>query len=342
MSEHFSEENCVICNNQTIDENKYPCLQELRQFLQKIPSIKACYLSGDIVQTHKDIVSEPIIHIYIISDELSLYVKSAIKKKSERVFQEQYFPNYVLVQPYFLKATDLNNTDKFCLKCDSVFWFGTQAIHEEFPDYCMKDIQLNNKNYTEGADILRKNLQNWWEGTTLWINIAILLNVIISAIYEKNSSHMKKHENGCSAKYCAIIHCNTISEVDKEIVQESFKVLKHINTYPGSKHPINKQFFNFIINYLDYCNNKIKFSHLLQGEYGSYRRWITIIEQPKDTNLEPEDRKDFDYLFNLNNNKDFNRIHRDQHLLNKLVPKQRKGVNPAGLTPDQVNRIQKK
>jgi len=340
---NFSENSREIRNHLVVDEDRYPFLKTLRMFLEKVNTISACYLSGPIV--HKgsiDLKYEPIIHLYIISDKLTSYVYSFIKNKAKTLIEDHFFPNYILIEVYFNSIHSLDSSTKFCLQCDSAFWFGDRAIHEtHVPTYCMEDICDCNNNYQCCADRLRNHMNQSVNGKTLWINIYILLNIAIKAIYEKNCCILDTYHCTCEEKYNAITNHPDIHIVDKNIVTESFRIIKNVNSHLGATITINKPFFNFICNYLDLCNKKKPFQELLEEDFSDYRNWLQFITvgENTDASLEPEDRNDFNFLFKQSNSKYFNRIQRDQLLMNKLVPPRPSGVNPAGLTSDIMKRL---
>ena len=340
---NFSENSREIRNHLVVDEDRYPFLKTLRMFLEKVNTISACYLSGPIV--HKgsiDLKYEPIIHLYIISDKLTSYVYSFIKNKAKTLVEDHFFPNYVLTEVHFTNKNNLDSSSKFCLQCDCAFWFGDRKIHDSLPTYCMKDICDCNHNYEFCANRLRNHMNQSVDGKTLWINIYILLNITIKAIYEKNCCILDTYHCTCEEKYNAIKNHHDIPIVDKNIVTESFQIIKKVNSNLGETVIINKPFFNFICNYLDLCNEKKTFQELLAEDYSNYRNWlqfITIENKQDSLSLEPENRADFKYLFEQSNSKFFNRIQRDQLLMNKLVQPHPQGVNPAGLTADVMKRL---
>ena len=340
---NFSENSHKICNHLVADEERYPFLKTLRMFLEKVNTISACYLSGPIV--HKgsvDLKYEPIIHIYIISEKLTPYIYSFIKNKAKTLIEDHFFPNYVLTEVHIGNINNLDSSSKFCLRCDCAFWFGDRKIHDSLPTYCIEEICDCNNNYEYCANRLRNHINQSVDGKTLWINIYILLNIAIKAIYEKNCCKMKTYHCMCEEKHNAIKNHPDIPIIDKNIVIESFRIIKNVNSHLGNTVKINKPFLNFICNYLDLCNEKKTFQELLEEDFSTYRNWlqlITIEDKQDSTSLEPEDRADFKYLFEQSNSKYFNRIQRDQLLMNKLVPSRPKGVNPAGLTPDVMKRL---
>ena len=103
-----------ICNDFMVDERKYPCLKELRFFLEKIPTLGACYLSGAIVQKKiTNIESEPIIRLYIILEEITHYICAFVRKKAETLIKDHFFPKYVFIEVIFIQNDHLNKEAKF-------------------------------------------------------------------------------------------------------------------------------------------------------------------------------------------------------------------------------------
>ena len=334
----FSKKTIPICNNLIVDENKYPFLKKLRSFIEKIPKLQVCYLSGILI-TSDNVADNPIVKIYIISEKVSPYIYKFIKNKATTIISDFFFPHFILTEVFFLTLNNLDDYSKFCLKCDSAFWFGNKDIHNRLPAFCIKDMDHCCNNYKMCANWLRNHLKKSENGKTLWINMHILLKNIISAIYEKNKDKMDTYHN--AGKYDAIVNNSSIDVVDKNIALEAQQLIKKTNQNVGENISINKDFLNFVCNYLDFCNGNKTFNQLLQEDYSVYRNWLQFIPSDSDTNKDSENREDFAFLFKQSNHQYFNRITRDQVLMNKLVPPRPSTVNPAGLTQDVMMRLRK-
>ena len=162
--------------------------------------------------------------------------------------------------------------------------------------------------------------------------------MIIKSIYEKNVDILEKHYLTCKSKHCFITEHSNISIIDKEIVNKCYKDIKKANQQSGSNIKLDREFLTFITNYLDFCQNKITLDELFAKDFTSYRSWLKYIYT--DNQIENGDvREDFKFLFEKTSENYFNRIHRDQHILNKTRTKRRPGLNNAGLTPDEMSRL---
>ena len=337
----FSKKTNCIKNHLRVDENKYPFLKTLRAFLEKVPEIAVCYLSGSIVQRKITFpINEPIIYLYIISNKVTPYIQTFIQKKAETLVKEHFFPHYIIIEVHFVHPRNLDEHSKFILKCDSAFWFGDKSIHNKLPVYCVHDLPHCNNDLHNCSNCLRQNIKQSKNGSAIWINVYILLNTIIKAIYEKNSDKIHTYHCACADKQRSITEHPDVSIIDKNIVTESYRIIKNVHKYSGKNMDMNKPFLNFVSNYLDFCNKKITYEQLLETDYSVYRNWLQFITTENNNESSGlEDRTDFKFLFNQSNERYLNRISRNQLLMNKLVPSRSPGVNAAGLTPDMMKRL---